>query len=343
VVHPPPRDFDACYAQHHLLVRRVLSARGVSTSDLDDAVQETFVIVHRLLPGFEERSSLETWLHAIAWRVAANYRRRAKRAAGERLDVNSDEGPPPGISPERLHASFSHVDDEHRDLLALHDIGGLSISSLADLTGNARATIRQRLERGRAALTRAFAARSPRPEQEPWYDAMAKRFEHPPDPLPPGVLRVLPDRQTCIAALDDLVLAVWRGPATDDGLQAAIGELVARAHVGPGGVRYLSIVERTSTAPSREGRAMMTWSVRKLGPKVTAAASTVEGSALMTLVAAVMNTSLFLARVPVNMHFFADLSAALSWLGRYGALEASVATDLIARMRQSLDPVDGGR
>jgi hypothetical protein len=83
--------------------------------------------------------------------------------------------------------------------------------------------------------------------------------------------------------------------------------------------------------------------VRKLGAKVNAAASTVEGSALMTPVAAVMNTSLSLARMPVNIRFFADLAPALSWLGHYGALDASAVNDLVARMRQSLDPVDGGQ
>ena len=59
--------------------------------------------------------------------------------------------------------------------------------------------------------------------------------------------------------------------------------------------------------------------------------------AVMTLVAAIMNTSLFLARAPVNMRFFRSLPATLTWLGEYGALERSALVELIERMRQSLD------
>jgi RNA polymerase sigma-70 factor (ECF subfamily) len=46
-------------------------------ADLDDISQEAFVAIHRMLPGFEGRSSLETWLNAVAWRVASHYHRRS--------------------------------------------------------------------------------------------------------------------------------------------------------------------------------------------------------------------------------------------------------------------------
>jgi RNA polymerase sigma-70 factor, ECF subfamily len=155
-VSSPAPSFEAVYARHAALVRRVLADRGVSTADLDDAVQETFVIVNRLLPEFEGRSSLETWLHAIAWRVAANQRRRAKAlrtAASTDIADIADEPPP---SAGQVEASLAGIDGPHRDLLALHDIGELSISSLAAMTGQARATIRQRIARARATVSRAL-------------------------------------------------------------------------------------------------------------------------------------------------------------------------------------------
>src|SRR5690242_15550970 len=76
----PRVDFAALYAEHAPFVRRVLMRRGVRDEDLDDVLQETFVIIHRMLPTFEGRASLETWLHSVAWRVAAGHHRRRKVA-----------------------------------------------------------------------------------------------------------------------------------------------------------------------------------------------------------------------------------------------------------------------
>ncbi|MET0386167.1 MAG: RNA polymerase sigma factor, partial [Polyangiales bacterium] len=67
--------FDSLYTMYAPLIRRIVAYRGVREADIDDVVQETFVTVHRLLPSFEGRAALATWLHAVAWRVAANYRR----------------------------------------------------------------------------------------------------------------------------------------------------------------------------------------------------------------------------------------------------------------------------
>src|ERR1700755_3623145 len=76
---PSSAQLESAYVTYAPAVRRLLLRRGVNESDLDDLVQETFVTVHRLLPSFEGRSSLSTWLHAVAWRVAANHRRRQRR------------------------------------------------------------------------------------------------------------------------------------------------------------------------------------------------------------------------------------------------------------------------
>jgi hypothetical protein len=57
----------------------------------------------------------------------------------------------------------------------------------------------------------------------------------------------------------------------------------------------------------------------------------------MTLVAATINTSLFLARMPVNVRFFNDTPAALSWLEQRGRLDATAIAEHVAQMRACLD------
>jgi RNA polymerase sigma-70 factor (ECF subfamily) len=338
----PTESFERLYAKHQALVRRLLLERGVPVSDLEDVVQETFVIVHRLLPEFEGRSSIETWLYAIVRRVAANHRRKRRAEAGEpSVEMPDDEVDEPSLIPERVFESLSQVDDDSRDLLALHEIGGISISSLAEMTGNARATIRERLSRGEASLTRALTRRNEKPAQEGWLETLTARFEHPPAPIPPGELRVMPCKKTCISTLGNVVIAMWRGPASNEALQVVIENMIAIAHAYPEGMRYLCVVEGTSTPPTREGRAMITWVAKKLGTRVKAAGSAVEGAGLMSLVPALMNTCLFLARSPVNQRFFRDLDTTLEWMAQYGELDVRAVKAIIERMRASLDPVAG--
>jgi RNA polymerase sigma-70 factor (ECF subfamily) len=332
-----PANFESFYAAYAPLVRRILVRSGVSQPDLDDVVQETFVTVHRLLPEFEGRSSLQTWLHSVAWRVAANHRRRARRSGPKVLPVVPDESPEPWLNVDRYQASFDRIDGENRDLLALHEIGGLSISYIAELTGNARATVRRKLERGRAALMRAIADRSASEAHGTWPESLIARFEQPVPVVSAPELRVLPCRQTCVSTIDDVVIVVWRGSA-NEALPEVIGTLFTHARVWPDGVRYLAVIEPTSTPPNRESRDMTVWAARALGHKLKAAASLVEGSARITALASVMNTLYFLARARFDAHYFGELAPALTWLAQHGAVDAAQTREQIARMKQQLDP-----
>ncbi|MCX5747349.1 MAG: RNA polymerase sigma factor [Proteobacteria bacterium] len=82
--------FDQVYEAHVAFVWRVLRAMGLADAQLEDAVQDVFVVVHRRLGEFEGRAAITTWLFAIARRVASGYRRKTttERARHEAL---SDE------------------------------------------------------------------------------------------------------------------------------------------------------------------------------------------------------------------------------------------------------------
>lgn len=71
--------FTRTYRQHFDFVWRSMRALGVERSQLDDAVQDVFVVVYRRGDDFEGRSSVKSWLFGIAYRVAANYRRSSRR------------------------------------------------------------------------------------------------------------------------------------------------------------------------------------------------------------------------------------------------------------------------
>ena len=76
---PATLDFTAVYEEHFAFVWRSMRRLGVPDRLLDDAAQDVFIVVHRRLGEFEGRSTLKSWLFAIARRVAHDHRRRVGR------------------------------------------------------------------------------------------------------------------------------------------------------------------------------------------------------------------------------------------------------------------------
>lgn len=334
----PSLDFASVYAEHAPYVRRLLMRRGVRPEDVDDVLQEAFVTIHRLLPSFEGRASLETWLGSVVWRVAAGYHRRRKRigpSSAAAFEGGIADRPALPVADEGLHASLAMMDEESRDVLALHDIGGMSISEVSAITGSARATIRQRLERARLALGRRMwrAVTDKEQTQAAWLKRLSPRLA---ERLEQGV-QLLPQRDivvigtTAISTIDDLVIAVWRCDQASAEMEALIEVLMARSAASTDGLRYLSVIEPSSTPPPREARHMMAWAAGKIGPHIRAAAWAVEDpTAMMSIVAPVVNACCFLGGVPINMRFFEDLRFATQWLAQFGGPLAPA--DIIAQV-----------
>ena len=59
--------FAAVYREHHGFVARTLRHLGVDPGRVDDAVQDTFLVVHRRLAEFEGRAALRTWLGRLGY------------------------------------------------------------------------------------------------------------------------------------------------------------------------------------------------------------------------------------------------------------------------------------
>jgi RNA polymerase sigma-70 factor, ECF subfamily len=94
-------DFDAIYAGYAQFVWRALARFGVPSEHMADATQDVFMVVHRRLGEFEQRSSVKTWLFGIAARVARGYARTARRRPSEPL--------PAGLPDGRVEAPFEQA------------------------------------------------------------------------------------------------------------------------------------------------------------------------------------------------------------------------------------------
>lgn len=165
---PGAADFTAVYDQNAAFVWRTLRMLGVHPAGLDDAMQDVFVVVHRRLDEFEARSSLRTWLYAIARRVAQNHRRSAKRR-GQLEPLGDDIGDPTRNGPremaERAQAGrllvelVGGLDDDKREVFLLVEVEQMTVPEVADLLGLNLNTVYSRLRAARLAFERAVATR----------------------------------------------------------------------------------------------------------------------------------------------------------------------------------------
>ncbi len=135
--------FDDVVREHGSYLWRLLRRLGVREADVDDVWQETFIVVHRNLGGFEGRSSLRTWLSSIAIRVVSDYRNRAHRRHEQTTDEVPDGGQPATQDQTLLQKQRLAVLDkllrelkpEQREVLVLYEFGELPMSEVARAVG----------------------------------------------------------------------------------------------------------------------------------------------------------------------------------------------------------------
>lgn len=155
--------FDDVYSAHFAFVWRILRTFGVPDAAVEDAAQDVFVVVHRRLPEFEGRSSITTWLFAIARRVACAHRRRDGRT--DPLLDDPIGGADTFASLERAQAAatvmaiLDTMDDDKRVVFALVELEQMSVPEVARLLDLNLNTAYSRLRLARQAFETAVRAR----------------------------------------------------------------------------------------------------------------------------------------------------------------------------------------
>lgn len=166
--HPADRTprLAAVYRSHAPYVWRVLRHIGVADHDLDDAVQETFLVVHRRLDEFEGRASLRTWLYAVAVRVASSQRRTERREVARRETAGAGVHGSTAIDPEAelgraeaaaiLDALLCELDAAKRTVFVLAEIEGVNVPEISRILGVNVHTVHSRLRLAREAFEAAL-------------------------------------------------------------------------------------------------------------------------------------------------------------------------------------------
>lgn len=137
--------------------------------DAADVTQEVFLKAWRSLPAFQGESSFSTWLYRLTNNAAIDLLRRERKRRGDTSldgeeglpgDLAADPAPTPEQALERRELSravedgLSRLSDEHRQVLVLREINGLSYDEIAQVLGLSPGTVKSRLARARLALAK---------------------------------------------------------------------------------------------------------------------------------------------------------------------------------------------
>ena len=158
-------------ALFHSGIRRILGG----SPEVQDALQEALMSMHRALPAFEGRSAFSSWGYAICLRAALMQRRSLSRRREDALDPGSpDEPDGPGVDPEvsgllreepRAHAqvegeelrrlltrSLDLLSEGQRVVFVLRDLEDWDTGAIAAHLEITPSLVRQRLHRARVFL-----------------------------------------------------------------------------------------------------------------------------------------------------------------------------------------------
>jgi RNA polymerase sigma-70 factor (ECF subfamily) len=159
--------FRGLFERYH---RRAFSlACGVvrNRDDALDVVQEAFIKAHKHIGKFEGTSSFYTWLYRIVMNLAIDHIRRSKRARNVELNdalghSESDSVGGESLLPrilddhpgkslarkemrEHIGTALGELSDNHRAVLVMRELEGLSYEEMAQAMGCSKGTIMSRL------------------------------------------------------------------------------------------------------------------------------------------------------------------------------------------------------
>jgi RNA polymerase sigma-70 factor (ECF subfamily) len=163
-----PTSLAAIHAAHADFVWRCLQRLGVPTADLEDALQEVFVVVHQRLATFRGDSKLTTWLFGICLRVASRFRRRphvqreqADGSSALEHAVDAGDGPEQDAlareARQQLQALLDELDPEKRVVFVMFELERCAGADIADLLGLPLGTVYSRLSAARGQFAQAAA------------------------------------------------------------------------------------------------------------------------------------------------------------------------------------------
>jgi len=134
---------------------------GASPSEIEDLVQEVFVVFHRNWPTLDTTRPLRPYLFGVAFRiVSAHRRKRGREVPYAVLDTEDGRTSPEGFAQNKeamtlLAAGLERVPLARRAVLVMHDLDEVSIAEVATRLSISRFGAYARLRKARRELAAA--------------------------------------------------------------------------------------------------------------------------------------------------------------------------------------------
>ena len=158
--------FEPLVRDHQRRALAVAEALLGNTEDAADAVQDAFVNAFRALGRLREGSAFGPWFRSIVRSQCRGRVRAARPTVGwSEIDAGETAVPPAALlAVEReeladaVRAALRTISPEHREILVLKEIEGMSYAEIAEAMTIPPGTVASRLHHARAALKRALGA-----------------------------------------------------------------------------------------------------------------------------------------------------------------------------------------
>jgi RNA polymerase sigma-70 factor, ECF subfamily len=168
---PGRPDFEAVYDENLSFVWKAARRLGIEMADVDDVVQEVFLVAYRKLAEFEGRASIKTWLLKILLFVVRHHRRTRKRKPGhgsatslqDLHALQDSQAHGPAELAERAEAVrvldglLGQLGSEKREVFVLAEIEQLSSVEIAEILDENVNTVYSRLRVARQEFQTALA------------------------------------------------------------------------------------------------------------------------------------------------------------------------------------------
>lgn len=157
----PELRVDQVYEAHVDFVWRSARSLGVREMNIDDVVQEVFVVVQRRLAEFEGRSDIKTWLFGITRRVVRAQIRQQIRSRTQ-TETSADLADPNAACAESqlaslegarlLYALLDELDADLREVFVLSELEEMSGPAIAEALELELSNVYARVRRARLAF-----------------------------------------------------------------------------------------------------------------------------------------------------------------------------------------------
>jgi RNA polymerase sigma-70 factor (ECF subfamily) len=152
-----------------------------SEEDALDISQEAFFKAYRQLEGFRAESRFSVWLYRLTYNLCIDFLRKKARVTTIPLSYQDDDGDTRDLEipdirnlPENnilrqetrkvIAGSIAELDPNHREILVMREITGLSYCEMAETLNLSEGTVKSRLARARKCLVSILVKKGTFPE-----------------------------------------------------------------------------------------------------------------------------------------------------------------------------------